>query len=186
MDKNNKPAEDSSEQTNDGLNHESNTTLSFNPGLPPRFEQPNDSEDSKDSSIPKGQGGLIRLNEYWSYNPQLHTIGLTSTLEQIDMGKLKTQTQVYANQVNAQGWTLTIDYFATGEGRHVYYLRSHASNEQEARVHFQEHFFAEVSEDAWAFWSLGLQIHRGVYWPEFLSGFLIPPSELEMHWSSDF
>jgi hypothetical protein len=186
MDKNNKPKEDSSEQTNDGLSHESNKTLSFNPGLPPRFEQANDSEGSENSSIPEDLGDLIRLNEYWSYHPRLHTIGLTSTLKQIDMGTLDAQTQVHANGVNARGWTLTIDYAATGEGRHTFYLRSYAASKDEARAQFRKHFFAEVSENDWGFWNLGLQIFRGTYWPEYLAGFSIPPDELQMHWSSDF
>jgi hypothetical protein len=78
-------------------------------------------------------GNLVRLNEHYSYDPQLNTIGLTSALEGLDHEKLNRQAQTFANQENAHGWTVVSDYFATGEGRHVYYLRSSASSEAEAR-----------------------------------------------------
>jgi hypothetical protein len=31
---------------------------------------------------------------------------------------------------------------------------------------------------------IGLKAHPGVFWPEYLTGFRMPPDELEMHWQS--
>jgi hypothetical protein len=129
-------------------------------------------------------GQLIRLNEHYSYDPQLNTIGLTSALEGVDHEKLNRQAQTFADQENTRGWTVVSDYFATGEGRHVYYLRSNASSEMEARDHFRARFFKDADDQHWAWMLIGLEVHRGAFWPEHLAGFQIPPDELEMHWQS--
>jgi hypothetical protein len=129
-------------------------------------------------------GQLIRLNEHDSYDPQLNTIGLTGMLEGVDLKKLDRQAQSFADQENAHGWTVVSDYFATGEGRHVYYLRSFASSETEARDHFRARFFKDASDEHWNWMLIGLELHRGAFWPEYLTGFQIPPDELEMHWQS--
>jgi hypothetical protein len=155
---------------------ETGTNPGINYGLPPMLEDDNAPSNFEDAN------GLIRLNEFWSYHPKLHTIGLTKTLEQIDMDKFERQSQSNANEANARGLTLMIDYAASGEGRHVYYLRVLGMSEDEARDYFRSHFFVDLSDDDWTKWSAGLHVHRGAYWPEFLHGFLVPPDELEMHW----
>jgi hypothetical protein len=129
-----------------------------------------------------GSGNLVRLNEHYSYDPQLNKIGLTSTLEGVDHEKLNRQAQIFTDQQNAGGWTVVSDYFATGEGRHVYYLRSSASSEEEARDHFRTRFFKDANDQHWAWVLIGLEVHRGAFWPEYLTGFRMPPDELEMHW----
>jgi hypothetical protein len=43
-------------------------------------------------------GNLVRLNDYYSYDPQLNTIGLTSTLERLDHEKLDRQAQTFVDQ----------------------------------------------------------------------------------------
>jgi hypothetical protein len=129
-------------------------------------------------------GNLVRLNEHYSYDPQLNTIGLTSALEGLDHEKLNRQAQTFANQENAHGWTVVSDYFATGEGRHVYYLRSNASSEAEAREEFRARFFKDADDNHWEWVLIGVEVHRGAFWPEYLTGFRMPPDELEMHWQS--
>jgi hypothetical protein len=47
------------------------------------------------------------------------------------------QVQAFADQENAHGWTVVSDYCATGEGCHVYSLRSFTSSEAQARDHFR-------------------------------------------------
>jgi hypothetical protein len=155
---------------------ETGTNPGNNYGLPPMLEDDNALSNFEDAN------GLIRLNEHWSYHPKLHSIGLTKTLEQIDMDKFERQSQANANEANAQGLTLTIDHAATGEGRHVYYLRVLGMSEVEARAYFRDHFFADLSDDDWNKWSVGLLVYRGAYWPDYLHGFLEPPDQLEMHW----
>jgi hypothetical protein len=150
----------------------------INYGLPPTLENP------QASSHFENENGLIRLNEFWSYHPKLHTIGLTTTLEQFDMTKIEQRRQALANDANAGGWTLSIDHFATAEGRHVYYLRSRTASEEEARDHFRRFFFADLNDDDWNQWSLSLHVHRGAFWPDYLTGMQVPPEELEMHWYS--
>jgi hypothetical protein len=129
-------------------------------------------------------GNLVRLNEHYSYDPQLNTIALTSALEGLDHEKLNRQAQTFANQENAHGWTVIWDYFATGEGHHIYYLRSSASSEAEARDEFKARFFKDADEQHWEWVLLGLEVHPGALWPEYLAGFRMPPDELEMHWQS--
>jgi hypothetical protein len=129
-------------------------------------------------------GNLVRLNEHYSYDPQLNTIGLTSALEGVDHEKLDRQAQTFADQENAHGWTVVSDYFATGEGRHVYYLRSGARTEEEARDEFRTRFFKDASDEHWNWMLIGLELHQGAFWPEYLTGFRMPPDELEMHWQS--
>jgi hypothetical protein len=55
-------------------------------------------------------------------------------------------------------------------------------SEDEARDYFRSHFFTDLNDDDWTKWSVGLHVHRGAYWPEFLHGFSEPPDQLEMHW----
>jgi hypothetical protein len=129
-------------------------------------------------------GKLIRLNEHYSYDPHLNTIALTGTLEGLDHEKLNRQAQTFADQENAFGWTVISDYFATGEGRHVYYLQSSARSEEEARDHFRTRFFKDTNDQHWAWVLIGLEVDRGAFWPEYLTEFRIPPDELEMHWQS--
>jgi hypothetical protein len=129
-------------------------------------------------------GKLIRLNEHYSYDPRLNTIGLTSALEGLDIEKLDRQAQTFADQENTRGWTVVSDYFATGEGRHVYYLRSSASSEAEARDEFRTRFFKDANDEHWNWILIGLEVHRGAFWSDYLTGFRMPPDELEMHWQS--
>jgi hypothetical protein len=140
------------------------------------------SHEDENQEVDAGQ--LIRLNEHDSYDPQLNTIGLTSMLEDVDLGKLDQQAQTIADEENTRGWTVVSDYFATGEGRHVYYLRSSARSEAEAREHFRARFFKDSDDQHWAWILIGLEVHPGAFWPEYLTGFLMPPDELEMHWQS--
>lgn len=129
---------------------------------------------------------LILLNEHYSYDPQLNTIGLTNALEGLDHEKLNQQAQAFADQENAHGWTVISDYFATGEGRHVHYLRSFSSTEAEARDEFRARFFKAADDQHWAWVLVGLEVHHGAFWPEYLTGFRIPPDALEMHFESRF
>jgi hypothetical protein len=170
------------ESRGEGSSENSNETASVptvNYGLPPTLENPHAPSNFENET------GLIRLNEFWSYHPKLHTIGLSATLEQFDMTKIEQRRQALANDANAGGWTLTIDHFATAEGRHVYFLRSRTASEDEARAHFRRYFFADLNDDDWTQWSLGLHAHRGAFWPDFLSGMQVPPDELEMHWYTE-
>lgn len=150
------------------------------PGLPPGFLDSNVTVDRKPEER------LIRLNEYWSYDPALHSIGLTVLLEQVDLKKLEAQTQTLADSQNARGWTVTFDYAATGEGRCVCLLRSHEKTEADARAHFRERFFADSDDQAWTYWNQGVEVHPGAYWPEYIKGYTTPPDELEMRWESIF
>ena len=138
--------------------------------------------EDKDHNVDSGK--LIRLNEHYSYDPKLNTIGLTRALEGVDHEKLDRQAQTFADQENAHGWTVISDYFATGEGRHVHYLRSSASSEEEARGAFRARFFKDADDKHWEWVLIGVEVHRGAYWPEYLTGFRMPPDELEMHWQS--
>ena len=127
---------------------------------------------------------LIRLNELYSDDPKLNTIGLTSALEGLDHEKLDRQAKSFADQENTNGWTVVSDYFATGEGRHIYYLRSYSSSEAQARDHFRSRFFKDANDQLWAWILIGLEVHQGAFWPEYLTGFQMPPDELELHWHS--
>jgi hypothetical protein len=131
-------------------------------------------------------GGLIRLNEHYSYDPKLNTIGLTSALEGVDHEKLNRQAQTFADQENANGWTVVSDYSATGEGRHVYYLRSFAGSEEAARADFRARFFKDADDQHWAWVLIGLEVHSGAFWPDYVVGYRMPPDELEMHFHSRF
>ena len=126
-------------------------------------------------------GKLIRLNKHYSYDPKLNTIGLTSALEGLDHEKLDREAKSFADQENTNGWTVVSDYFATGEGRHVYYLPSSADSEAEARDDFRARFFKEADDKHWAWILIGLEVYPGAFWPEYLTGFRMPPDELEMH-----
>ena len=127
---------------------------------------------------------LIRLNKHYSYDPKLNTIGLTSALEGVDHEKLDRQAKSFADQENTNGWTVISDYFATGEGRHVYYLRSSADSEAGARDDFRARFFKDANDQHWEWILVGLEVHQGAFWPEYVSGFQMPPDELELHWHS--
>ena len=129
-------------------------------------------------------GQLIRLNKHYAYDPKLNTIGLTSALEGLDHEKLDRQAKSFADQENTNGWTVVSDYFATGEGRHVYYLKSYSSSEAQARDHFRARFFKDADDQLWAWILIGLEVHSGAFWPEYLTRFQMPPDELEMHWRS--
>jgi hypothetical protein len=144
----------------------------------------NTNPESMDQEVDAGK--LIRLNEHYSYDPQLNTIALTSALEGVDHEKLTREAQTFTDQENAHGWTVVSDYFATGEGRHVYYLRSSASSETEAQDEFRTRFFKDADDQHWEWMLIGLEVHRGAFWPEYLTGFRMPPDTLEMHWQSRF
>jgi hypothetical protein len=154
----------------------------INPGWPPTMLDPRRVAPSILEKI--DPNALVRMNEFWSYDPRTHTIGLTSMLEGIDHAKLEAQVAVVAHQVNATGWTVLIDYMATGEGRHVWYKRSHASTEAEAIEDFRMRFFSDDTPEAWEFWSKGLEVYPGAFFPSFISDYRVPPNELEMHWES--
>jgi hypothetical protein len=96
------------------------------------------------------------------------------------------QLKALTSRINAEGWTVISDYSATGEGRHVYYLRSNAGSEVEARDAFRARFFANADEERWAWELIGVEVHRGAFWPDFLKGYRTPPDVLEMHWPSRF
>jgi hypothetical protein len=147
-------------------------------------ENPQGEDQSEDQKVESDK--LIRLNEHYSYDPQLNTIGLTSALEGIDHAGLERQAQTFAARENTQGWTVVSDYSATGEGRHVYYLRSFAGSEEAARDEFRARFFQDADDQHWAWVLIGLEVHRGAFWPEYLAGYRMPPDELEMHWQSRF
>ena len=132
-----------------------------------------------DQDVDSGQ--LIRLNKHYSYDPKLNTIGLTSALEGLNHEKLDQQAKSFADQENTNGWTVVSDYFATGEGRHVYYLRSSADSEAEARDDFRARFFKDANDQYWDWILIGLKVHPGAFWPDYLTGFRMPPDELEMH-----
>ena len=85
---------------------------------------------------------------------------------------------------NARGWTVFIDYQATGEGRHVWYLRSGADSESNATAEFKKTFFANASNESWVYWSQGMEVHNRAFWPSFLNSTPIPPDRVEMHWKS--
>ena len=129
-------------------------------------------------------GQLIRLNAHYSYDPKLNTIGLTSALESVNHEKLDRQAKSFADQENTNGWTVIWDYFATGEGRHVYYLRSSADSEAATRDDFRARFFKDADDRHWEWILIGLEVHQGAFWPEYVSGFQMPPDELELHWHS--
>jgi hypothetical protein len=148
---------------------------------------PNDKDTNpqrEDQDVDSGKG--TQWYEPASNDPQPNTVGLTSMLDGVDLEKLDRQAQSFADQENAHGWTVVSDYFATGEGRHVYYLRSSVSSEAEARDHFKARFFKDADDQHWAWILIGLEVHRGAFWPEYLTGFRMPPDELEMHWQSLF
>jgi hypothetical protein len=158
--------------------------IEINPGSPPTLRDPEphnrSSLEHPDPTI------LVRMNEFWSYDPRTHTIGLTTMLEGIDHAKLEAQVSAAAQQVNASGWTVLIDYMATGEGRHVWYKRSHAATESEAIEDFRTQFFGDDTPEAWAFWSKGIEVYPGAFFPNYITGYRIPPNELKMYWQSQF
>jgi hypothetical protein len=153
-------------------------TLKVSPGLPPTLHEPFNLEPGATAE------SLVRMNEYWSYDPSTHSIGLTTMLEAGRLAENRTAFLSSVAALNAQGWTLIIDYAATGEGRHVWYQRSHASSKALAIEEFRETFFKHDDDKAWTFWSQGLEVHQGAYWPEYVKGYVMPPSQLEMHWES--
>ena len=144
----------------------------------------NANSEVEDQDVDSGQ--LIRLNKHYSYDPKLNTIGLTSALEGLDHEELDRQAKSFADQENKNGWTVVSDYFATGEGRHVYYLRSSADSEAGARDDFRSRFFKDANDQHWDWILIGLEVHPGAFWPEYLTGFRMPPDELEMHWEGRF
>jgi hypothetical protein len=154
----------------------------INSGLPPMLFNP-DQHDQRNLEH-ANPSTLVRMNEYWSYDPRSHMIGLTTMLEGIDHVKLEAQAATFASQVNANGWTVLIDYMATGEGRHVWYKRSQAVTEPEAIEDFRIQFFGNDTPEAWEFWSKGIEVYPGAFFPNYISGYRVPPSELEMHWES--
>ncbi len=154
----------------------------INPGLPPTLYDPE--QHNRSNLEHSDPSDLVRMNEFWSYDPRTHTISLTSLLEEIDHAKLEAQVSVVAHHVNATGWTVLIDYMATGEGRHVWYKRSHAATEAEAIDDFRTQFFGNDTPEAWAFWSKGIEVYPGASFPDYISGYRVPPNELEMHWES--
>jgi hypothetical protein len=158
--------------------------IEINPGLPPSLLDPE--QHNRSSLEHTDPSGLVRMNEFWSYDPRTHMIGLTSVLERLDHTKLERQASAFAAKVNAGGWTVIIEYFATGEGTHVWYQRVHGGTKIAAIANFRETFFANDSDEAWAFWSIGMMVYEGTHWPEFVKGYRIPPDTLEMHWQSQF
>jgi hypothetical protein len=103
-----------------------------------------------------------------------------------EKSKLEHAANPFLSALNASGWTVISDYAATGEGRHVYFLRSFASSESEAQNEFRAHFFKDADDERWAWVLTGIEVHPGAFWPEFLPGFRTPPDSLEMHWKSMF
>jgi hypothetical protein len=57
-------------------------------------------------------------------------------------------------------------------------------SEEEARDEVRTRFFKDASNEHWNWILIGLEAHPGVFWPEYLTGFRMPPDELEMHWQS--
>jgi hypothetical protein len=56
-------------------------------------------------------------------------------------------------------YVITIDYFATGEGRHIWQGLVMAPDEEAAKEKFRKNFQKDFDmDDAWAFWSQGLSI----------------------------
>jgi hypothetical protein len=131
----------------------------INSGLPPMLFNP-DQHDQRNLEH-TDPIGLVRLNEFWSYDPRSHMIGQTSFLEGLDHTKLERQASAFAAKVNAGGWTVIIEYFATGEGTHVWYQRVHGGTKIAAIANFRETFFANDSDEAWAFWSIGMTVYEG-------------------------
>jgi hypothetical protein len=183
-DANHDMTDDSSHDANHDLSQEntSGTAENISPGLPPTLLNPNEVNPKALEQI--DPNALVRMNDYWSYDPRSHTIGLTSVLVGLDHAKLEEIASSVAAKVNAEGWTLLIDYFATGEGTHVWYKRVHDGTREAAVASFRASFFADSTEEAWAFWSQGLEVHEGSHWPEYVKGCKIPPDSLEMHWQS--
>lgn len=57
-------------------------------------------------------------------------------------------------------YTLIIDYFATGEGRHVWIARVGALNKEDAKDKFRKAFVTFANDKAaWDYYSIGLDIY---------------------------
>lgn len=175
---NNKAQAQTIDQIHDKASPEFGTTATSNPNGIPTLQHPNN------PTPIMSDGTLIRLNEFYSYHPGLNTIGLTSRLIGVDVEVLERQVQAFADQNNAEGWTVFHDYSATGEGRHIYYLRSHASSEAAARADFKARFFNDANDRLWEWVLIGLEVYSGTFWPDYLVEYRMPPDELEMHWHS--
>lgn len=60
-------------------------------------------------------------------------------------------------------YTISIDYFATGEGRHVWTGILAAEDEDQARRRFRDAFPDDFTDgDGWRYFSLGLNIKEGI------------------------
>ena len=126
---------------------------------------------------------LITFDQNWAYDPILNMIGPVKELERLNLEQIARDKQASADQINSVGLTLVWDYFATGEGRRVCYLRTEL-DEVQAREAFRKRFFANLADQDWMWIADGLEVHRGTFWPDFLNGYRTPPDSLEMHWYS--
>jgi hypothetical protein len=182
---NDKITKDGVENTTDVIiNNSSGKAQTIRPGLPPTMHDP--SEVDLTTLEQTDPNALVRLNEYWSYDPRMHMVGLTSVLTGLDHEKAERQASAIAAEAYAGGWTVIIEYFATGEGTHVWYQRVYGGTKEGAIETFRSTFFANDSEEAWAFWSIGVTVHVGAFWPGYVKGYRTPPDTLEMHWQSQF
>lgn len=64
---------------------------------------------------------------------------------------------------NSEFFSISIEYFATGEGLHNYAAIIRASDRNEAVKLFRSEFKKLRSKEAWDFFSKGLEVRNGIH-----------------------